>query len=153
MREEEKQLEGLRKKIIERIEELNEELKAWKGCLQMIDGLLRGKEKVTLKVEKLIAEIKDNSGILLAKIYGNKSEMRIIPEKRIRVDVNSKEFKQFFIKKVLENIRKENPRVQYNVKEKRGILLEVSLKNISSERELRRIQGAVKWTFKKFLTS
>jgi len=151
VREKDQQLEDLRKRILERIEELNDELKAWQTCLQLVDELLK-REKAPLKVEKIIAEIRDNTGNLLAKIYGSRDEMRIIPEKEVQVDVNSKEFKQFFIKKVLENIRKENPKVQYEIKERRGILLEVSLRNISSERELRRIQGAVKWTFKKFLT-
>ncbi|HID15854.1 MAG TPA: hypothetical protein EYP16_03505 [Candidatus Atribacteria bacterium] len=153
MIEKDQQLEDLRKRIIERIEALNEELKAWQTCLKLIDKLLKRVEEKPPKIEKIIAEIRDDSGVILAKIYGDKNEVKIIPERRVQVDVNSKEFKQFFIRKVLENIRRENPKVQYKIKENRGILLEVSLKNISRERELRRIQGAVKWTFKKFLSA
>lgn len=145
-------IEELRRRITERIRELNKELEAWQTCLQLINEMLRREEKASLGMKRVIAEIRDNSGTLLAKMYEDRNEIKIIPEKEVRVNVNSKEFKQFFIGKVLENIRKENPRVEYNVKEHEGILMEISLKNISSERELRRIQGAVKWTFKKFLT-
>jgi len=151
--------EDLKRTIKEKINQLTKELEILKLCLAILNKEpieKREKEKkptIKKKTTKrsLIAQISDNEGNNLAKIYGEEDRVIITPENKVKVDINSREFRQFFIRKVLLGIKKERPLITYEVKDRDGILTEIVLKNITSEREIKRLQGAIKWTFKQFI--
>jgi len=148
--EKERELERIRKLIEEKINELNRELEAWKLCLKLLEKSVKVEEKPEEKA-KLLVEIKDDLGNPLAKIYSDNQNLIILPEENVSINTASREFKQFFVRKVLDGIKKENPLADYEIDEENGVLRKVIVKNVSGTREIRRIQGAVKWTFKKFI--
>ncbi|GEM_PF-849692 len=165
-------LDELRKFIEKRIVELEREIQLWKICLRLVEKKLRVKEKgieveirermtreeelrKAVKLEetkKPSLEILDNRGRVIAQIFEYGNTMKIVPDEHVKVNINSKEFRQFFIGKVLAGIKKENPRFSYNIIEKKGLLVQIVVKGVVSERERKRIYGAIKWTFSKFIT-
>ncbi len=165
---EESKLNDLKRFIENRINEIEKEIALWKALLEIIERRIQGEvvksfekhervpereyyEALRGKSEKLVSEIFDERGILLAKIYERNGEIVVRPSSKVKVRIESKEFKQFFIRKVLGGIKRENPNFKYKIFDRSGILIEIILKNIANDREKRRIQGAIKWTFKKFL--
>ncbi|MCS7385032.1 MAG: hypothetical protein NDF53_04805 [archaeon GB-1867-097] len=151
MRNENIEREKLKEMIKEKINQLNREIEIYKLCLEILGGEVEEREAAKVIGErKIISEIYSNDGKPLAKIYGEADRIIIVPERNVNVNVNSREFKQFFIRKVLYGIKRENPLVRYEIKDRGGILTEIILRNITSQKEIKRLQGAVKWTFKQF---
>ncbi|RLE54390.1 MAG: hypothetical protein DRJ26_01985 [Candidatus Methanomethylicota archaeon] len=144
------ELERIKKLIEEKIDELNKELEVWKLCLKLIEGTVRLRER-PVEEARLLVEVKDELGNSLAKIYKDNNNLVIVPDRNVTINTSSREFSQFFIRKVLDGIKRENPSADYEVLEKNRILQKIIVKNISEAREVKRIQGAVRWTFKKFM--
>lgn len=159
--------EKLKNLIKERIDQLSREIEVLKLCLEIMGEKTVTTQKEIVKTEmekekmvqpqktetverKLLSSINEG-GENIANIYVEKEKLIIIPGKNVKVDVNSKDFKNFFIKKVLLGLKKEKAAITYEVKDSNGILQEVIVRNVAEERDIRRIEGAVKWTFSRFL--
>jgi len=159
--------EKLKSLIKERIDQLSREIEVLKLCLEIMGEKTVTTQKEIVKTEmekekmvqpqkaetverKLLLSINEG-GENIANIYVEKEKLIIVPGKNVKVDVNSKDFKNFFIKKVLLGLKKEKAAITYEVKDSNGILQEVIVRNVAEERDIRRIEGAVKWTFSRFL--
>lgn len=159
--------EKLKSLIKERIDQLSREIEVLKLCLEIMGEKTVTTQKEIVKTEmekekvaqpqkaetverKLLSSINEG-GENIANIYVEKEKLIIVPGKNVKVDVNSKDFKNFFIKKVLLGLKKEKAAITYEVKDSNGILQEVIVRNVAEERDIRRIEGAVKWTFSRFL--
>lgn len=146
----------------EKINQLTKEIEILKMCLELISEKSISEEKIeekpTVHKKIEIAERKLLSSISedkenIANIYAEGDKIIIVPGKNVEVNVNAKDFKDFFMKKVLLGLKKEKPSITYEIKDVNSILKEIVIKNIIEERDLKRIEGAVKWTFSRFLKS
>lgn len=148
--------EWLKNRLREKIEELSKEIDVLKMCLEILGEKTETPpqkvEIITKKVEgrKLLTTISEGDKNL-ANIYAEENKVIIVPNKNIRIDTNSREFKEFFIKKVLLGLKREKPAITYEIKDERGVLNEIVIKNIMEEKDIKRIEGAVKWTFSRFI--
>ncbi len=150
------------------LEEKIQELKKEKEILELILGLLesgvvspRGTIKIEPKPGEKIVPLRSSDGTLLAEMYIGKDEMRIIPFVELSVDIPP--FRQFFIARVLEGIKKKDiDRIErgeldtskafdYEIIVDRGIIKEIRLKNIFDERRRMDIKSSAKWTLEKML--
>jgi hypothetical protein len=166
--EEDKEREKLKSLLKERIDQLSKEVEVLKMCLEILSEKPAeaqqkvSETKVEVKVEKPIQKAKtperkllasiSEGGENIANIYVEEDKIIVVPGKNVRVDVNSRDFKDFFIKKVLFGLKREKPSISYEVKDVNGTLKEVIIKNITEERDVKRIEGAVKWTFSRFIS-
>jgi len=160
--------EKLKALIKEKIDQLNKEIEVLKMCLEIIseksvatqkkamETTIEAKipspqpQKIETTERKLLSSINEGKENI-ANIYVEKEKIIIVPGRNVEVDINSRDFKDFFIKKVLLGLKKEKAAVTYEVKDSNGILKEVIIRNVSEEKDIRRIEGAVKWTFSRFL--
>lgn len=166
MSEEDK--ERLKSLLKERIDQLSREVEVLKMCLEILgEKTTTTQQKMSetaleMKVEKPVQKVKPTERKLLmsiseggeniANIYVEEDKIVVVPGKNVKVDVNSRDFKDFFVKKVLFGLKKEKPSISYEVKDVNGTLKEVIIKNVTEERDIKRIEGAVKWTFSRFLS-
>lgn len=160
--EEHIRINEIKKFLEERIQELKKE----KEMLELILSLLESgviSPKRTVKIEprpgEKIVPLRGSDGTLLAEMYIGKSEIRIIPFVELSVDIPP--FRQFFIARVLEGIkRKDIDRIErgeidaskafdYEIIVDRGIIKEIRLKNIFDERRRMDIKSSAKWTLEK----
>ncbi|MCR6623761.1 MAG: hypothetical protein NDF58_04290 [archaeon YNP-LCB-024-027] len=168
MSEEDKEREKLKSLLKERIDQLSKEVEVLKMCLEILGEKSTvaqqktSETKVEVKVEKPVQKAKtperklltsiSEGGESIANIYVEEDKIIVVPGKNVKVDVNSRDFKDFFVKKVLFGLKKEKPSISYEVKDVNGTLKEVIIKNITEERDVKRIEGAVKWTFSRFIS-
>ncbi|MCR6668520.1 MAG: hypothetical protein NDF51_00775 [archaeon YNP-WB-040] len=168
MSEEDKEREKLKSLLKERIDQLSKELEVLKTCLEILGEKPTAAQqktsetKVEVKVEKPVQKAKtperklltsiSEGGENIANIYVEEDKIIVVPGKNVKVDVNSRDFKDFFVKKVLFGLKKEKPSISYEVKDVNGTLKEVIIKNVTEERDVKRIEGAVKWTFSRFIS-
>jgi hypothetical protein len=166
--EEDKEREKLKSLLKERIDQLSKEVEVLKMCLEILGEKSTvaqqktSETKVEVKVEKPVQKAKtperklltsiSEGGESIANIYVEEDKIIVVPGKNVKVDVNSRDFKDFFVKKVLFGLKKEKPSISYEVKDVNGTLKEVIIKNITEERDVKRIEGAVKWTFSRFIS-
>jgi hypothetical protein len=166
--EEDKEREKLKSLLKERIDQLSKELEVLKTCLEILGEKPTAAQqkpsetKVEVKVEKPVQKAKtperklltsiSEGGENIANIYVEEDKIIVVPGKNVKVDVNSRDFKDFFVKKVLFGLKKEKPSISYEVKDVNGTLKEVIIKNVTEERDVKRIEGAVKWTFSRFIS-
>lgn len=160
--EEHVRINEIKKFLEERIQELKKE----KEMLELILSLLESgviSPKRTVKIEprpgEKIVPLRGSDGTLLAEMYIGKSEIRIIPFVELSVDIPP--FRQFFIARVLEGIkRKDIDKIErgeidaskafdYEIIVDRGIIKEIRLKNIFDERRRMDIKSSAKWTLEK----
>lgn len=168
MSEEDKEREKLKSLLKERIDQLSKEVEILKMCLEILSEKPTAAQqktsetKVEVKVEKPVQKAKtperklltsiSEGGENIANIYVEEDKIIVVPGKNVKVDVNSRDFKDFFVKKVLFGLKKEKPSISYEVKDVNGTLKEVIIKNVTEERDVKRIEGAVKWTFSRFIS-
>ncbi|MCR6691491.1 MAG: hypothetical protein MRT15_03800 [archaeon YNP-LCB-003-016] len=168
MSEEDKEREKLKSLLKEKIDQLSKEVEILKMCLEILSEKPTAAQqklsetKVEVKVEKPVQKAKtperklltsiSEGGENIANIYVEEDKIIVVPGKNVKVDVNSRDFKDFFVKKVLFGLKKEKPSISYEVKDVNGTLKEVIIKNVTEERDVKRIEGAVKWTFSRFIS-
>jgi len=116
-----------------------------------------------LETETLITSSPRTGGKLLGKMYIAEKYVRIVPSPEIEYNINIPPFRQFFIEKVLEEMRRkdreavergelrEEDALDYEVKTKGDILTEIFVKNVSDDRRRRELKNAARWTFERML--
>ncbi|MEM0232792.1 MAG: hypothetical protein QXL22_02110 [Candidatus Nezhaarchaeales archaeon] len=117
----------------------------------------------SLETETLILASSRMGNRLLGKMYIGEGYLRIVPVQDVEFNVNIPPFRQFLIEKVLEEMRKkdreatergemkEDEVMDYEVRTKGDILVEIFVKNITDERRVRELKNAVRWTFERML--
>lgn len=116
-----------------------------------------------LETETLILASSRMGNRLLGKMYIGEGYLRIVPVQDLEFNINIPPFRQFLIEKVLEEMRKkdreaaergeikESEVMDYEVRTKGDILVEIFVKNLTDERRVRELKNAVRWTFERML--
>jgi hypothetical protein len=116
-----------------------------------------------LETETLILASSRMGNKLLGKMYVGEGYLRIIPAQDLELNVNIPPFRQFLVEKVLEEMRRkdreaaergeirEGEVMDYEVKAKGDVLMEIFVKNVVDERRIRELKNAVRWTFERML--
>jgi len=151
------------KKFLEgKIQELKREKEVLELILSLLESGMIGPHspiKAEPRPGEKIVPLRSSDGTLLAEMYVGKTEMRIVPFVELSVDIPP--FRQFFIARVLEGIKKKDmDRIErgqldpskafdYEIIVDRKIIKEIRLKNIFDERRRMDIKSSIKWTLEK----
>jgi len=176
--EEIKKIAELREILEEKIKNLEVELEGMKALLEIINRILIersfrrageiGKIEATKQTEvPLLAKkilrtipLKTSSGELLARMYVEEDQIRIVPAEDKEFDVNIPPFTAFLIDKILEKMKKKDEDLvrqgklmpseilSYEIEKEGNILREIRIKNADEQRE-REIRSATRWTLEK----
>ncbi|MEM2431661.1 MAG: hypothetical protein QXX94_06885 [Candidatus Bathyarchaeia archaeon] len=167
----------LREILEERIKSLEAEIEGLKIILEFVNNLLLEKsfrrveeittQKITEKAPTPPAKeptkvipLKTSSGELLAYIYVEDKNLRVIPEADKKFDYKTPPFESFLIEKVLTKMREVDQEavkrselmpdeaLSFNVKLEGDIIREIFIRNVSPQRE-RELRSAIRWTLEK----
>lgn len=173
-----RKIAGLREILEERIKSLEAEIEGLKIILEFVNNLLL--EKSFRRVEEITAQkiteaaptpppakeptkiipLKTSSGELLANIYVEDKNLRVIPEADKKFDYKTPPFESFLIEKVLTKMREVDQEavkrgelmpdeaLSFNVKLEGDIIREIFIRNVSPQRE-RELRSAIRWTLEK----
>ncbi|MEM1586091.1 MAG: hypothetical protein QXX99_02545 [Candidatus Bathyarchaeia archaeon] len=174
-----KKLAELREILEERIKSLEAEIEGLRMILEFVNNLLleksfrRVEEIIPAKVSEApqiaqppavepsrIIPLKTSSGELLANIYIEDRNLRVIPEPGKKFDVSVPPFEAFLVEKVLNKMRdldQEAVRrgelapeeaISYEVRRDGSIIKEIFIQNVTPQRE-RELRSAIRWTLEK----
>jgi hypothetical protein len=105
--------------------------------------------------------IRTISGVLLADIFVEGQDIRIVPSKEIKFDANAPPLRSFLVGKVLEPLHakdEESTRKQelspdqvlsYEIDKEATLLKQIHVKNYGDERRLNELKNALRWTFRR----
>ena len=173
-----KKIAELREVLEEKIKNLEAELERMKFLLEIVNRILVersfrrageiSKIKTTRQAEaplpakKILRTIplKTSSGELLARMYVEEDQIRIVPAEDKEFDVNIPPFNAFLIDKILEKMKEKDEDLvrqgklmpsevlSYEVEKEGNILREIRIRNADEQRE-REIRSATRWTLEK----
>lgn len=115
--------------------------------------------KVSEEAENM-TELRDADGELLARLYSDNRNMRVIPAEDKNFDVNTSPFGNFLVERVfmkmqerdaeLARMRKLSPAsiFSFNIRRDGDLIKELLIKNIDAER-LKELSSSIRWTFEK----
>lgn len=110
---------------------------------------------------KQVIQLKSGDGFLLATMYIEDNELRIIPSENVKFNVNIPPFQQFFVGKVLNGMisrdRSEamagtitpDEILSYRVVEDKNVLKEIVIKNYREQHRVTTLKNAIRWTLEK----
>lgn len=105
--------------------------------------------------------LKATNGNLLATIYVENNEMRVIPSENVKFNVNIPPFQQFLIEKVLNGITSKDREeamagniapdeiLTYRILKEGDILKEIVIRNWREERRITTLKNSIRWTLEK----
>lgn len=174
-----KKIAELREILEERIRSLEAEIEGLKIILEFVNNLLlersfkRADEIISVRAPEAapvaqppprepakIIPLKSGSGELLANIYVEDRNLRIVPEPDKKFDVNTPPFEAFLIEKVLNKMReidqesvrrgelRQEETLSYEIKKDGSIIKEIFIQNVTPQRE-RELRSAIRWTLEK----
>lgn len=168
-----RQIEETEKKI----RDLEYELEQLKRVLETIDRLLmresfkpatellpevEKKETETEQLEK-IEDLYSKDGKLLAKVSIKNQTIIITPAEGLTFDMRASPFTKFFLNKVLLSLQREDidavkdgrlsedEVLDYEITAKERIIKKIIIKNYRTERRLKRILNALRWTLEELM--
>jgi hypothetical protein len=185
MVEEEKirKLAELREILEERVKSLEAEIEGLKSLLEIVNSILlersfRRAEEIVhpapskppeaapapptppIKEPAKVIPLRSGAGELLANIYVEDRNMRIIPEADKKFDMSIPPFEAFLVDKVLVKMRDADQEavrrgelmpeeaLSFDVKADGKIIREVLIRNVNPQRE-RELRSAIRWTLEK----
>lgn len=156
-------LDELKKYLEDKIQELKREKEMLELILSLIESGILGSSKMIKVMEprpgEQVVPLRGSDGTLLAEMYVGKNTIRIVPLVDLSIEVPP--FRQFFIARVLEGIKKKemdllekgrldpSKAFDYEITVDKGIIREIKLKNIYDERRRMDIKSSIKWTLEK----
>ncbi len=186
-----KRLAELKSYLEKKVSEHESEVRSLKSYLETVDSLLTEKSYRRLKlpattenqpttqpiastmvpqiIRKPVAEpignapqtIRTISGVALADIFVEGRDMRIVPSKEIKFDVNAPPLRSFLVTKVLEPLKVKDEEatrksemtpddvLAYDIDKEGSMLKEIHVKNYGDERRLNELKNALRWTFRR----
>lgn len=114
-----------------------------------------------LPTAKQAIPLRATDGNLLATIYVENNEMRVIPSEKIRFNVNIPPFQQFLVEKVLNGMSSKDREeamagkiapdeiLTYRILKEGDILKEVMIRNWREERRITTLKNSIRWTLEK----
>lgn len=177
-----KKIAELREILEERIKSLEAEIEGLKIILEFVNSLLlersfrRADEMISTKAQEAapiahpppappkepirVIPLKASTGELLANIYVENRDLRVVPEPDKKFDINTPPFEAFLIEKVLNKMReidqeavrrgelKEEEALSYEIRRDGSIIREIIIQNVAPQRE-RELRSAIRWTLEK----
>jgi len=169
-----KKLAELKAYLEKRLLEHEEEMKVLRSFLETVDRLLAEKSYRKVEISRSMVEVVSRqagvqqgqvittmSGVVLAEVFVEGSDLRVVPSKTLRLDSNAPPLKAFLLGKVLEPMRVSDEEatkkrglspdsvLSYKVEQEAGILKELQITNYGDERRLNEIRNAVRWALRK----
>jgi len=180
MEEEIKKIAELREILEERIKKLEAELNGMRALLDFVNSLLIEKSfKKAGEIAKLkpaepgkiapapvakrilrTVPLKTASGELLADMYVEEGQIRIVPASDKEFDVNIPPFTAFLVERIFAKMREKdqslvqqgkimpNEVFSYEIEKEGNIIREIRIRNVDPQRE-REIRSATRWTLEK----
>lgn len=169
-----KELMELRSYLEKRIQDLDEEAEKLKSMFKIVDEVIvtrsfrvaesipAAQSKPSSPAEKREGAIlKTASGVPLANMYTDDSELRIVPLEGLAFSVTTPPFQAFLISRILEPMQARDSEaaqkgeitsdgiLSYEVVREGDVVKEIVVRNYGDERRLREIRTASRWTFEK----
>jgi len=177
MEEEIKKLAELREILEEKIKNLEAELDGLRTLLDFVNNLLiersfkKAGEITRPEPSKPIQQpamkrilrtipLKTASGELLANMYVEKDQIRIVPSPDKQFDINTPPFTAFLVERIFAKMQEKDQKLvqqgrlmpnevfSYEIDKEGDIIREIRLRNVDYERE-REIRSAARWTLEK----
>lgn len=157
-----------------RIRELEEELSRLRSFSGVIDVTLA--EKSFRKVEAPKAAVQPSTegrppgqvvpintvtGLHLADMIVSGQEFRIVPDPKIKFDINSPPLKAFLVARVLDPMQNKDREaasmgalspdnvLSYTLEQENSAIKEIFVKNYGDEKRLFELKNAIRWTFRR----
>ncbi len=169
-----KKLAELKAYLEKKLAEHEDEMKTLRSFLETVDNLLAEKSYRKIEIPRSVMEavargpgtqqgqvITTMSGVALAEVFVEGSDLRIVPSPVLKLDSNAAPLKAFLLGKVLEPMRtgdEEAARkhglspdkvLSYRVDQEAGIFRQLQIVNFGDERRLNEIRNAVRWALRK----
>ena len=168
-----KRLAELKAYLEKKVAEHQNEIHDLQSFLETVDSILAEKSYRRVQLPKSIPEpppaidsnppqtIRTISGVLLADIFVEGQDIRIVPSKDIKFDANAPPLRSFLVGKVLEPLHvkdEESTRKQelspdhvlsYEIDREANSLKQIHVKNYGDERRLNELKNALRWTFRR----
>jgi hypothetical protein len=168
-----KRLAELKSYLEKKVAEHQNEIHDLQSFLETVDNILAEKSYRRVQLPKAITEaptqvdsnppqtIRTISGVLLADIFVDGQDLRIVPSKDIKFDANAPPLRSFLVGKVLEPLHvkdEESTRKQqlspdqvlsYEIDREATVLKQIHVKNYGDERRLNELKNALRWTFRR----
>ena len=180
MKEEIKKLAELREILEEKIKNLETELDGLRTLLDFVNNLLIERsfkkageitrseppkpiESIQQPAMKRILRaipLKTASGELLANMYVEEDQIRIVPSPDKQFDINTPPFTAFLVERIFAKMQEKDQKLvqqgrlmpnevfSYEIDKEGDIIREIRLRNVDYERE-REIRSAARWTLEK----
>ncbi len=169
-----KKLAELKAYLEQQLGEHEDKIKTLRSFLETVDSLLAEKSYRKLEIPKSMVEtasrppsgiqgqvITTMSGVVLAEVFVEGRNLRIVPSKTLKLDSNAPPLTAFLLGKVLEPMRTSDEEaarkrglspdnvLSYNVDQEAGVLKQLQVNNYGDERRLNEIRNAVRWALRK----
>ena len=169
-----KKLAELKAYLEQQLGEHEDKIKTLRSFLETVDSLLAEKSYRKLEIPKSMVEtasrpppgiqgqvITTMSGVVLAEVFVEGPNLRIVPSKTLKLDSNAPPLTAFLLGKVLEPMRTSDEEaarkrglspdnvLSYNVDQEAGVLKQLQVNNYGDERRLNEIRNAVRWALRK----
>jgi len=168
-----KRLAELKSYLEKKVAEHQAEIHNLQSFLETVDNILAEKSYRRVQLPKSVPEtsatsgsnppqtIRTISGVLLADIFVEGQDIRIVPSKDIKFDANAPPLRSFLVGKVLEPLHvkdEESTRKQelspaqvlsYEIDKEATLLKQIHVKNYGDERRLNELKNALRWTFRR----
>ena len=168
-----KRLAELKSYLEKKVAEHQTEIHNLQSFLETVDSTLAEKSYRRVQLPKSTPDspigidsnppqtIRTISGVLLADIFVEGQDLRIVPSKEIKFDANAPPLRSFLVGKVLEPLHvkdEESTRKQelspdhvlsYEIDREANALKQIHVKNYGDERRLNELKNALRWTFRR----
>jgi len=168
-----KRLAELKSYLEKKVAEHQTEIHNLQSFLETVDSILAEKSYRRVQLPKSTPDspigidsnppqtIRTISGVLLADIFVEGQDLRIVPSKEIKFDANAPPLRSFLVGKVLEPLHvkdEESTRKQelspdhvlsYEIDRESNALKQIHVKNYGDERRLNELKNALRWTFRR----
>lgn len=168
-----KRLAELKSYLEKKVAEHQNEIHDLQSFLETVDNILAEKSYRRVQLPKSIPEtpaainanapqtIRTISGVLLADIFVEGQDIRIVPSKDIKFDANAPPLRSFLVGKVLEPLHAKDEEaakkqelspdnvLSYEIDREANSLKKIHVKNYGDERRLNELKNALRWTFRR----
>ena len=169
-----RKLAELKAYLQKKLGEHEEEIKTIRSFLDAVDALLAEKSYRKIEIPRSVMEavarapaaqpgqlITTMSGVVLAEVFVEGQELRVVPSASLKLDVNAAPLRAFLVGKGLEPMRvgdEEAARkrglspdkvLSYKVDQEGSLFRQLQVTNYGDERRLNEIRNAVRWALRK----
>ncbi|HDD72238.1 MAG TPA: hypothetical protein ENF98_01055 [Candidatus Bathyarchaeota archaeon] len=158
-----RRLLAIRRDLLERVSELEEEIRRIREVVRVIEETLtaQGFRRAAESSSGLEVPLRSSDGRLLAVMYVYEGRLRIVPSGELEFRTSTPPFRSFLIDRVFEGMRRADERrvgegalspdevFRYEVRSDGDVIRSIEVWNYGGERRLGEIKSAVRWTLER----